>query len=41
MYRIQKNGTEEFIYGMAMEKQIQRIDFGHGERGGETEMCGE
>ena len=27
MYGIQKNGTEEFIYRVAMEKQTQRIDF--------------
>ena len=26
MYGIQKNGTEEFIYRAAMEKQTQRID---------------
>ena len=26
MYRIQKNGTEEFIYRAAMEKQTQKID---------------
>ena len=26
IYRIQKNGTEEFIYRAAMEKQTQRID---------------
>ena len=25
-YRILKNGTEEFIYRAAMEKQMQRID---------------
>ena len=26
IYGIQKNGTEEFIYKAAMEKQTQRID---------------
>ena len=40
IYRIQKNGTEEFIYRAAMEKQTQRIDYGHGERGGEGKMYG-
>ena len=39
VYRIQKNGTEEFIYGATVEKQTQRIDYGHGERG-EGEMYG-
>ena len=38
IYRIQKNGTKEFIYTTAVEKQTQRIDYGHGERGGESEM---
>ena len=36
MYRIQKNGTEEFIYRAAVEKQTQRIDlwtWGEGRRG--------
>ena len=36
MYVIQKNGTEEFIYRAAMEKQTQRIDlwtWGEGRRG--------
>ena len=35
IYRIQKNGTEEFIYRAAMEKQTQRIDlwtWGEGRR---------
>ena len=35
-YRIQKNGTEEFIYRATMEKQTQRIDlwtWGEGRRG--------
>ena len=36
IYRIQKNGSEEFIYRAAREKQSQR----HGERGGEGEMYG-
>ena len=33
MYRIQKNGTEDFIYRAAMEKQTQNrlIDMGRGE----------
>ena len=40
IYGIQKNGTEELIYRAAMEKQTQRIDLGHGERGEEGEMYG-
>ena len=35
IYRIQKNGTEEFIYTAAIEKQTQRIDlwtWGEGKR---------
>ena len=40
IYGIQKNGTEKFIYRAAMEKQTQRIDLQHGERGGEGEMYG-
>ena len=40
IYRIQKNGSEEFIQRATMEKQTQRIDYGHGERGGEGEMYG-
>ena len=36
----QKNGTEEFIYRAAMEKQTQRIDLQTWERGGEGEMYG-
>ena len=35
-YRIQKNGTEEFIYRASLEKQTQRIDlqtWGEGRRG--------
>ena len=30
IYGIQKNGTEEFIYREAIEKQIQRIDMDMG-----------
>ena len=36
IYRIQKNGTEEFIYRAAMEKRTQRINvwtWGEGRRG--------
>ena len=36
IYRIQKNGTEEFIYRAAVQKQTQRIDlwtWGEGRRG--------
>ena len=40
-YRIQKDGTEEFICRASVEKQTQRTDCGHGERGGEDEMYGE
>ena len=39
IYRIQKNGTEEFIYWAAMEKQ-REWTYGHGERGGEGEIYG-
>ena len=38
VYRIQKNGPEEFICRAAMEKQTQRIDLRTWERGGEGEM---
>ena len=37
IYGIEKNGTEEFIYMATMEKQMNRIDFGHGERVRERE----
>ena len=40
IYRIEKNGTEEFIYRAAMEKQTQRIDLWAWEGGGEGEMYG-
>ena len=39
IYGIQKNGTEEFIYRVAMEKQTQRIDlltWEEGRRGRDT-----
>ena len=42
IYGIQKNGTEEFIYRAAMEKQTQRIDlwtWGEGRRG--RDVCKE
>ena len=39
IYGMQKNGTEEFIYKAAMEKQTQRTDMDMG-RGGEGEMYG-
>ena len=38
IYGIQKNGTEEFIYRAAMEKQTQRIDMDMG-RGEERVRC--
>ena len=38
IYRIQKNGTKEFICRAAMEKQTQRTDLWTGERGEESEM---
>ena len=41
IYGIYKNGTEEFIYRAAMEKQPQRIDLWTWERGGEGEMYGQ
>ena len=40
IYEIQKNGTEEFIYRTAVEKQTQRIDLWTWEGGGEGEMYG-
>ena len=40
IYRIQKNGTEEFNYRAAMEKQTQRIDLWTWGGGGEDEMYG-
>ena len=40
IYRIQKNGTEEFIYRAAMEKQTQRIDLWTCGGGGEGEVYG-
>ena len=43
IYTIQKNGSEEFIYRAAMEKQTQRIDLwtwgeGEGEMYGKSNM---
>ena len=39
IYRIQKNGSEEFTYRAAMEKQTSRKQTcGYGERGGEGEI---
>ena len=40
IYRVQKNGTKEFIFRAAMEKQTQRIDLCTWEKGGENEMYG-
>ena len=40
IYGIQKNGTEEFIYRAAMEKQTQRIDLWTWGEGGEGQMYG-
>ena len=40
IYGIKKNGTEEFIFRAAVEKQTQRIDLWIWERGGEGEMYG-
>ena len=37
---IQKNGTEDFIYWAAVEKQTHRIDLWTRERGGQGEMYG-
>ena len=39
IYGIQKNGIEELTYRSAMEKQTQRIDYGHGERGVDGGRC--
>ena len=39
VYGIQKNGTEEFIYRAAMEKQTQRIDLIDLGRGEERVRC--
>ena len=40
IYRIQKNGTEEFIYRATVEKQTQRIDLWTWGEGREGEMYG-
>ena len=40
IYRIQKNGTEEFIHRLTTEKQTQRIDLWTWEGGREGEMYG-
>ena len=40
IYGILKNGAEDIIYRATMEKQTQRQNYGHGERGGESEMQG-
>ena len=40
VYGIHKNGTEEFIYWAAMEKQTQRIDLRTWGEGREGEMYG-
>ena len=37
MYRIQKNGTEEFITGQQRGNRHREETYGHGERGGEGE----
>ena len=39
IYRIQKNGTEEFIHRAAVERHRQQT-YGNGERGGEGETYG-
>ena len=41
IYGIQNDGTNEFFCKAAVEKQTQKTDYGHGERGGEGEMYGE
>ena len=40
IYGIQKNGTEDFIYRAAVEKQTQRIDLQTWGEGREGEMYG-
>ena len=40
IYRIQKNGTEEFIYRQQWRNRHREQTCGHGERGGEGEMYG-
>ena len=40
IYRIQKNGTEEFIYRVTVEKQPQKIELWTWGEGGEGEMYG-
>ena len=40
IYEIQKNGTEEFIYRAAVEKQTWRTDLWTWEGGEEGEMYG-
>ena len=36
IYRIQKNGSEDFIYGAAMEKETWKQTYGPGERGADS-----
>ena len=40
IYKIQKNGTEEFTFKVTVEKQTYRIDLWTWKRGGESEMYG-
>ena len=40
IYRIQKNGTEEFIYRQQLRNRHREQTYGHGQRGGEGEMYG-
>ena len=40
IYRIQKNGIEEFIYRVTVEKQTQKIELWTWGEGGEGEMYG-
>ena len=41
IYRLQKSGTEELISGQQWRNRHREQTYGHGERGGEGEMCGE
>ena len=40
IYKIQKNGTEEFIHRQQWRNRHRKQTYGHGERGGEGEMYG-
>ena len=41
IYGIKKDGTKVFIFRATMENRHKEQTYGHGERGGEGEICGE